>query len=176
MITVREFTSNLDPSFQKMEMSLLGDMDMNSFDLRKQRKSKKSLHYQVHWLRSHGNSVHAPHLCCPCSSLGLPGLLTDLWEEKSPSPCPVLDFLHFQTHLEMQESPECKAKTWTAVASTTRPAAYLTQALAFPTVLPQLKEKSKTCLDFVKEKWRSLPTGDKNSHSIQHEQTLHQQL
>ena len=57
-----------------------------------------------------------------------------------------------ETRLEMQASTERKAESCAAVASATHPAAWLTQALAFPTVLPQLKEKSKTCLDFVKAK------------------------
>lgn len=81
-----------------------------------------------------------------------------------------------ETHLEMQASAEHKAEACAAVASATHPTAWLTQALVFPTVVPQLKEKSETCLDFVKEKWHYLPTGDKHSPSIQNKQTCHQHL
>lgn len=133
------FTSSLDPSFQRIEISFLRDMDMNHLIEGNNRSQR--YHFTC---RCVGWEITVAQ-CMP----SVPSQVAHrLVRNSSPSASSTLGR---GRRLEVQASAGCKAETRASEASAPRPAAWLTQALAFPSLMPCLKQKSNTCLDFLKE-------------------------
>lgn len=121
------------------------------------------LQFQVCWLRSHSTLMHAH---CP-----LPGC---------PQTCEKQQLLCLLHSWGGGDTPGSAGKLWLqswdlcfwCLCSSSWCLAK--PGLAFPSLLPHLKQKSNICLDFLKEIWHYLPMEDKHSLLIQKAQTCHQ--